>query len=144
MNQVIVFDYPPMIDEIDAAFHVRGQAIIYAWGDRIYNPRRVPVYDELLAHEAVHGRRQTTDEEAIREWWLKYIGDPQFRLREEVFAHKAEYIYMMENGNHHIRKLALKQTAAKLSSPLYGKMISPGKARALLRKAHAKHKAEQL
>ena len=35
----IVNDYPPMFDEIDARFHVRGKPFLFAWGSVIYNAR---------------------------------------------------------------------------------------------------------
>lgn len=54
----IVKAYPPLIDEIDAAFKVRGRSILFAWGDIIFNPAGAAVPPELVAHERVHGDRQ--------------------------------------------------------------------------------------
>ena len=56
----VVVGLPPLFGEIDAAFDVRGKAIIFAWGDTIFDPNGGGVPPELLAHEAVHGERQGT------------------------------------------------------------------------------------
>lgn len=47
----INFARPPLWDKINAAFHVEGQPVIFAGGDTIYNPERVPLTKELHAHE---------------------------------------------------------------------------------------------
>ena len=127
----IVKDYPPMIDEIDAAFNVRGKGIIFAWGDTIFNPAWHDIPPSLIAHEQVHGRRQGAD---VRGWWLKYIDDPQFRLEEEIHAHRAEYQHIARNGNRPERRRGLKLIASRLSSPLYGKMITLKQAKEILLK----------
>lgn len=122
----IIHAYPPMIDEIDAAFNVRGQTVIFAWGDTIYNPARWDIPDSLIAHEEVHGQRQGSD---IEGWWKRYISDPTFRLEEEIVAHRAEYQYVVRTANRPARRRALKQIAQRLCSPLYGKVITFKKAR---------------
>lgn len=125
----IVIDYPPNFDAIDAAFHVRGKPVLFAWGSRIYNPRGVIIPPELIAHEAVHGRRQGHDVEG---WWRRYLEDANFRLREEVEAHRAEYQWLLDHAPRRERRAALKQVAARLSGPLYGQMVTPKRARAIL------------
>lgn len=132
MNQIIVKDYPPLFDEIDAVFRVRGKDVFYAWGDRIFNPNGLIIPPELLAHEAIHGQRQGTNEQSIIDWWKRYIHEPSFRLAEEIPAHQAEYQYLMEHGNNRARRAALKETASRLASPLYGRMITPKRAKKLL------------
>ncbi len=132
MNQQIIIDLPPMFDEIDAVFKVKGKPVIFAWGDRIYNPMNIVVPAELLAHEEVHGTRQVEMLGGVTEWWKRYIDSPKFRLAEEVQAHWAEYHVLATLGNRQQRKAALKETAARLASPLYGKMIGPNRARELL------------
>jgi len=128
----IITDFPPLFDEIDAAFHVAGPDVIYAWGDAIYNPRGLVIPPELIEHEATHGRRQGRD---ITGWWRRYIEDPAFRRNEEIFAHVAEYRWLIENGNRSERRQALKRVAEKLASPLYGRLVTPRRARSLLSSA---------
>lgn len=138
MKQQIVIDHPPMFDRIDAVFKVKGKPVIFAWGNRIYNPQNVVIGPELLAHEGVHGHRQHQTKGGAWDWWLRYLDDPEFRLSEEAHAHWAEYHWLFTNGNRQQRKAALKLVAKKLASPMYGTdhhglgLITPALARGLL------------
>ncbi len=128
----IVHAAPPMLDEIDAAFHVRGKPVIFAWGDTIYNPCYARVSPELLEHEKVHGGRQLA--QGVEAWWKCYIADPEFRLREEIPGHQAEYRALIANQpndrNWHHR--ALMYVAGRLAAPLYGGLVTAEKARKLI------------
>ena len=129
----IVFDVPPLFDEIDAAFHVAGKPVIYAWGNVIYNPQRVDIPDPLKAHEAVHGLRQGQD---IVGWWRRYIDDVEFRLGEEIPAHKAEYDVLIKRGaDRNQRRRLLKFVAGRMANPIYGRMVTPARALAILKEA---------
>jgi hypothetical protein len=122
MVQEVIVAYPPLFPQIDAKFNVHDKPILYAWGDKIYNPLGVPISSSLHAHEAVHGQRQGNDIEA---WWFDYLNDVEFRLNEELIAHQAEYKEL--NRNNKDRNLKAKYlwfVAQKLSSPLYGKLIN--------------------
>lgn len=125
----IVFDYPPMIDEIDAAFNVRGKPVIYAWGQTVYNPMKIEIAPQLAAHEGAHCHQQGDD---IEGWWRNYIDDPEFRLRQEVQAHQVEYRYLIQNGNRNDRRRAKKHVAQRLASPLYGRLITPKEAERII------------
>ncbi len=134
----VVKALPPMIDEIDAAFNVRGRPILFAWGGRIFNPAGVPVPPELMAHEAVHGARQLgaaadgslQGEAACRAWWVQYIADGAFRLAEELPAHIAEFKSLCEQhrprwtSERNMRRTFAAGVARKLAAPLYGNLIS--------------------
>ncbi len=127
----VVHDYPPLMDEIDKKFHVRGKPVIYAWGELIYNPTGQTIAPQLLAHEAVHGRRQGSD---VFGWWRRYIDDAAFRLAEEIPAHRAEYLALIGGQpNRHTRRRAMKATARRLAAPLYGVDISRAFAAAVLK-----------
>jgi hypothetical protein len=121
-----------MWDQIAAKFDVVGKPIIFAWGDTIFNPERVPLTKELHAHEEVHGERQWAyregpcpcPAEAVELWWQRYLIDPEFRLDEEIPAHAAEYkAYCKRHHGTHARSTALAMIARKLASPLYGGLI---------------------
>lgn len=127
MTQAIVIAKPPMFDEIAAAFHLaRMPGVIFSWGEAIiFNPSGVHISPALLAHEAVHGARQGLNDAGIRHWWETYIADPEFRLREEMPAHRAEYAAikgLVKDRNERVRELH--HIVNKLCGPLYGKMIS--------------------
>lgn len=125
----IAEEYPPLFDEIDAAFNVRGKPIIYAWGRTIYNPMGVTITPALAAHEGVHCGQQGDD---IEGWWRDYIADPEFRLLQEVAAHQAEYAWMAQNGTRLDRRRARKAVARKLASPVYGGLITVARAQRLI------------
>jgi hypothetical protein len=124
--------YPPNIDAIDRVFHIKGKSILYAYGDRIYNPMGVYIEPKLMAHEQEHGRRQQDD---IEEWWEVYIRNERFRLQEEIVAHQAEYHYMLaQAANRYERRSALNITAKRLAAPLYGRLITVKEAKKVLKK----------
>lgn len=116
----IIKAFPPNYSTLVKAFPIRGRSVIFAWGDRIYNPAGIVIGSELLAHEAVHGRRQ--QEAGIDAWWERYIAEPRFRFDEEVLAHVAE---VRAGGR-------LDDVAEKLASPIYGRLIDAASARNML------------
>lgn len=121
----IVVANPPNIEAIAAAFPIR-KGVIFCYGDTIYVPDGGDVSMSLQTHEAVHSFRQGTQ---IEHWWECYIRDPEFRLAEEIPAHRAEYSYVCaEIKDRNKRSFRLMQMADRLSSPLYGSMISYQKA----------------
>lgn len=116
----VIKAYPPNYPAIRRAFpHIRGQSIIFAYGDRIFYPAGGKLEPWLLAHEGVHGRRQGNDPAG---WWDRYLSDPAFRLDEEILAHREEY---RSGGD-------LDFMARRLSSPLYGSGLSMERARELI------------
>ena len=127
-----VHDYPPIIDRIVDRFgpQVKRPGVLFAWGEMIFNPGAVEIKPQLLAHEYTHGQRQGDDIEA---WWDKYLNDPKFMLEEEILAHQVELMYLQDHAHNRIeRRVALKKTARRLASPLYGNMVSFAKAKKVL------------
>lgn len=124
----VVKALPPNFEEIDAAFAVRGQPILFAYGDTIYNPAGVDVPAELHAHEEVHGERQLTA--GVDLWWKRYIVEAEFRLAEELPAHVAEYraLCRLHRGRwvseRNMRRTIAAHVARKLASPLYGNLLT--------------------
>jgi len=118
----IVVDYPPLYEEIREAFpQVEKMDVLFAWGDKIYNPSDSYISHALREHERVHGFQQGDDIEA---WWRQYIEDEKFRLEMELAAHYIEWKTMCEDAwNRSQRRAMLKIVGAKLASPLYGKMV---------------------
>lgn len=134
MTQRIVVDFPPNYDAIAAAFPIRAKrGVIFSFGPVIYNPHNVPIAPHFLAHELAHGMRQGVDAVTIGDWWKRYIDDREFRLAEELVAHIAEYRCLAEGGGRNQRRTAAKAVAARLSSPIYGRMIGRNEALRALR-----------
>lgn len=131
--QVIVAS-PPMIDQIDAAFHIKGQPCLFAWGDKIYNPMNTKVPSCLHRHEEVHGRQQKGFSGGVEGWWLKYIDDIEFRLDQEIPAHRAEYRGLLSQYGdvRNNRRRFLSLVAVRLAASLYGKMITVSQAKAAI------------
>lgn len=138
---IVVHDRPPLWDIIDKTFHVAGKPILFAWGDRIFNPEGVPVPKELHAHEEIHGERQLafagcgplTAEDCLVNWWRAYIESPAFRLAEEIPAHRAEYLsFCKRHADRNLRSRALSSIAMKLAAPLYGSLVTVREARDLI------------
>lgn len=136
MNVVVA--KPPLFEEIAAAFPIvrEHKGVIYAWCDRIYNPDGIKISDELIMHERVHMDRQGS---AVELWWRLYISDPEFRLREEIPAHVVEYREFCRNHSTaewaRARRMYLHNAARRLSSPIYGSMITYDRARTAIKKA---------
>lgn len=127
----IVIGRPPNHDRIAAAFPLaRFPGAIFCYGGTIYNPGGGPVTPPLLAHERVHSYRQGGDPES---WWDRYLADPAFRLAEELPAHQAEWLHFCREGHGRgERRRYLAQLAERLSSPLYGSLITKDRARSLI------------
>lgn len=114
--------YPPNFAKIRQVFNTRNRGVIFTYGNCIYNPEKIRIPPQLWVHEQVHRDQQKDDPES---WWDKYLGDKLFRLAEEIQAHKAEY------GVLNTRK-ALDEIASRLSSPLYGSLVSWQEAKRLI------------
>lgn len=115
-----------MIAEIDAAFHIKGQPCLFAWGEKIYNPMNTQIHSALHCHEEVHGEQQRNFPEGIEGWWRKYISEPAFRLEQEIPAHQAEFKALLSQYGdvRNNRRRFLNHVGLRLAAPLYGRMIS--------------------
>ena len=133
ITQRIIVGTPPVWDQCIAAFGrntIVGKPVIFSWGRYIYNPTDCDISKALMAHEAVHGERQIADQdtnEAITRWWERYLHDKQFRLEEELLAHRAEYHACRKR--HGPRPADLRMIAGRLASPLYGNLLTQETAR---------------
>ena len=127
MELKIVNDFPPNYADIIKVFRlvVDKKSVVFAYGDTIFNPFYVQVPPEIVIHEQVHCLRQAEYEGGPAAWWDRYLHDRQFRLLEELLAHRAEYKALMEAvPNRKMRKGCLAYMAKKLAAPLYDHNIS--------------------
>ena len=122
----IVYSRPPNFDDILKVFPMADMPhILFSYGHTIYcpTPGKIPI--EVLKHEFVHCQRQGTNEDGIIEWWDKYLKDIDFRYVEEKIAHIAEYVKACElSGCRQERRRHLKNISKRLSSKLYGNMVT--------------------
>lgn len=122
--------YPPNYDKILAAFPtVKDQPYaLFAYGDAIYNPSGKYIPPEKIAHEQVHMLQQL--EVGIDWWWNTYCYDKDFRLQEELPAHRIDYkVFCEHNLDRNERTRYLDWLAGMLASPLYGNLLTQKEAK---------------
>ena len=129
----VIIGFPPNFWKLRKAFpYIIGRKdILYAYGDRIYNPSGNPVPHPLMVHESVHGLEQ--DACGVEQWWERYIAEPEFRFGQEALAHIAEYrAFCDEHKGIVLRDQYLDFISHRLASQLYGCMVRPTEARAVI------------
>jgi hypothetical protein len=115
---IIISARPPNFDQILAAFPDAGHdGVIFAYGGGIYNPSGNPLPPALIAHEEVHLHRQTISGPDL--WWTLYIEDSEYRYREELLAHAAEFRMLKVSQDRNAGAALLMRTAMRLVAPLY-------------------------
>jgi len=129
MTEIVYGQRPPNFDAILSVFPMAAKpGVVFAYGDKIYVPSGKALSPELIDHENIHCARQL--EIGVELWWDKYLSDVNFRYFEELLAHRAEYQCMIARApNRTARRLALKVVAQKLSSRLYGGMVTMDQAK---------------
>ena len=90
---------------------------IFALGEDIYTNN--PLTPDLYVHELVHLRQQK--EVGLTEWVYDFLHDEEARLRYEIEAYR-EQLMSIKDRNHRYRVLV--DSARKLSSDLYGNIVS--------------------
>lgn len=123
----IIKAYPPNIDQIAEKFPMAktNPTVIFSFGECLFVPSGDDLPQEILAHEMVHCIRQIEHPNGVEGWWQDYLTDPEFCYNEELLAHRAEYASIVErHPARPQRRKALRHVAKKLSSALYGKMVT--------------------
>lgn len=124
---------PPNYEAIVKVFPIAArEGTIFAYGDYIYTMAPVDsLKQHLIEHESVHSTRQK--KMGVEGWWERYLVDTDFRYEEELLAHRMEYRYLAQidpfeqSGDpvsRQQRRFFLVQTAKRLASPLYGKVVT--------------------
>lgn len=105
------------MNEIEERFGPVSTGTIFTYAPSVYVPSGRPLSGSLIAHERVHIEQQGDDPAA---WWARYLSDDEFRLEQEVEAHRAEWAFCRRNN----QRGAKSMIAKRLASPLYGSMIT--------------------
>jgi hypothetical protein len=116
------YQRPPNFEQILAAFPDADKpGVIFAFGNTIHNPSGGIIPPALLAHEAVHQQRQLLRgaEHGPAAWWADYCAFADFRYREELLAHVAEYKAQEHGLDGNRRAKLFMNTVARLVAPLY-------------------------
>lgn len=123
--------FPPNIALIREKFTLSGREI-FTYGNVIHNPGGGVLGPELIAHESVHSRQQKG---GIEKWWDQYLVNAEFRLNQEVEAHREEYrVFRSIIKDRGKVNQFLQHIAFRLASPMYGSIVSTGEARRLISK----------
>lgn len=128
----VVRNYPPNFTEISKTFNIRGRAVVFTYGQTIYNPHGGAIADHLEVHESVHGRQQGDDPKA---WWYRYLREPKFRIEQEVEAYAYQYAFVRDQewGDETLQ-VFLEAISSDLSSPIYGKVVTFQEAEQMIKK----------
>lgn len=122
MSADVVVGWPPNIEAIKAVLPVTSRNI-FAHGHTIYNPGGGELGPELIAHEEVHFAQQAVI--GTDKWWQKFLEDVDFRLAQEIPAHKVEYrTFCRHNRDRNAQARFLRQLGTRLAAPMYGGVIS--------------------
>lgn len=140
--------YPPNYRHLVVFLRPPPNAI-FTYGNTIYVPDGSEITAPLYAHEEVHFKQQSCDGHyadgvsdhgvrlfAIDAWWQRYIDDLKFRFDQELEAHRVEWLTFLEKDtqkpNRARRRHVLKALAARLSGPLYGRLVTLKRAQQLI------------
>lgn len=129
----IKHENPPNIDVIRAALGDRFLAAhkdaFFCYGDTIYVPSGGKLTQAEIAHEHTHSIRQGEDPDT---WWREWLNNMEFRILEELIAHRVEYRVAARDANRAQRRGHLTAIARRLSGPLYGHAMSIATAKRLI------------
>lgn len=126
----VVNDWPPNIEAIREVLPVSDRNI-FAYDEVIYNPGAGALSNALIAHEEVHFSQQASTPGGPEQWWKKFLASPSFRLSQEIDAHRMEWRVWLASGRRSRleRRVMLKSLSKRLAAPMYGGIISIGKAK---------------
>lgn len=125
--------FPPNYEEIVAAFNIKGRAgIIFTYGNTIYNPSKITIPPDLIAHEEIHAIQQVSNGLTPELWWASYIEDPKFRYEQELEAYQAQYDFAVAHYGRDQRRKLLDHISKALAGPMYGSLVSPAQAKAAI------------
>lgn len=132
MTLKIIPQPPPNYVEVVAVFpFAKRPGTMFTYGRAIYVPNGGKVTPSLMAHETVHADRQLAYPGHAAAWWARYLIDPQFRFDEELPAHIAEFRWF-DGRPRPERKFMLRQIAARLAGPLYGRLVTIHQAKRMI------------
>jgi len=126
----IIEALPPNFETIQRFLPVVGKEI-FAYGNIIYNPSGGQLPNYLIAHEEIHERQQGGSPEG---WWGRYLKDEEFRLQQELEAHRVEWrVFQQEVKDRNKRSIYLHWISRRLSHKMYGSLVTLSDAKKLIK-----------
>lgn len=127
----MIMGFPPNIEKIRNAFGELPPNVVFAYGEIIFNPSGMPIPEPCRIHELTHMAQQGADVEG---WWDNYINSKKFRFDQELEAFSNEYnCYRTHQKDRNKAAVFLHSCAKRLSSELYGSLVTHSEAITLLR-----------
>ncbi len=124
---------PKIYDVLHRKFGVNWETgIAITYGDTCYCKN--DLLPDLIAHEQVHIEQQRFLGPEV--WWTTYIEDPEFRLRQEVEAYRAQVKWINEHievMSRNERRYRIRNMAIDLNSHVYGHIIGYDEALKLIK-----------
>lgn len=123
----VLNEKPPIWDKAKAAFDFNEKTTIFTFGDTIYNPAGINVTLDLHAHEQVHELQQAAHKGVVtsgpKNWWKRYLKDPEFRFQQELEAYRAQYAYIRKQikDRNQLNEYLI-HLARELKGPMYGNL----------------------
>lgn len=93
------------------------EGIVITVGDIVYT--KGDLTKDLEVHEGVHTVQQMRMGPDL--WWDRYVHEPEFRMRQELEAYRAQARYLEKTRSRESAFHAIMKLAKDLSSPIYGK-----------------------
>lgn len=116
----IVNTLPPIYDLAHEHFEIDDTCTVYTYGNKLHNPAKLILTEEIIEHEKVHMQRQLQMEGGPKEWWDRYCKEAHFRFDEEANAYGRQLAcYTLKNRDRNKRVRYLWQLASILCSPMY-------------------------
>lgn len=129
----IVIDFPPNYKAIDDRFHIHNNLVVFAYGDKIFNPKGLNLQDHIVAHEETHGRQHAAYPGGPEAWWNRYLIDNRFLLSQEVEAYATQFKFVRDKYGRQTARDILKKISHDLSSSIYGHIVSFDEAKSLIK-----------
>lgn len=86
---------PPNYETLRQLFPVNFyESAVFTYGDTCHCHNGF-LPDFVVPHEEVHVRQQTAM--GAKEWWAKFIADPEFRLEQELEAYRVQYKWVLKH-----------------------------------------------
>ena len=114
-------------------FEIDDLETVYTYGNAIYDPReKQGLSGAVITHEMRHMMQQ--EEIGKDEWWKQYLADPAFRLKQEMEAYQAQYLYYCRQDRDRNNQAKYLNTLSYFaSSPMYKMEITQQEAIKLIR-----------
>ncbi len=117
---MIRIERPPNFDAIVAVFpKADSYGVLFAYGEDVFNPSGASIPKWIMAHEYKHCARQFLMTPEL--WWENYLTNSDFRYREELLAHAAEFNEAkdLSKRDRNVYAKLFDRTAHRLIAPLY-------------------------